>query len=68
MEVEESWIASYRGEILGEVVSTVMADRTTDPDRRRDLRALAVLERSTRELAEPLFERRGIEPVPPRRR
>jgi hypothetical protein len=62
MEADELWVESYQGEVLGEVVFSLMAERADDPERRRALRALALLERSTKELAEPLLERRGVDP------
>jgi hypothetical protein len=62
MEADELWVESYQGEILGEVVFSLMAERAGDPLRRQALQALALLESSTRQMAEPLLKRRGIDP------
>jgi hypothetical protein len=59
MRVEELWRESYQGEVLGEAVFRLLAERTEDADRRHQLETLALLERSTKDLAEPVMERHG---------
>ena len=38
VEADELWVEAYQGEILGEVIFSLMAERADDPDRRRDLK------------------------------
>ncbi len=52
---------SYQGEVLGETVFGWLAEREKNPERLHQLQVLTLLERTTKELAEPVFERRGIE-------
>jgi hypothetical protein len=61
MRVEELWRESYQGEVLGETVFGLLAQRAEDADQRRQLETLALLERSTKELAEPVMERNGYD-------
>lgn len=61
MSVEALWVESYQGEVLGETVFGLLAERERDPVRRRQLEVLTVLERATKELAEPVFERHGFD-------
>jgi hypothetical protein len=61
MRADELWIESYQGEVLGEALFGLMAQRETDPERRAQLEALTLLERATKELAEPVLARRGID-------
>jgi hypothetical protein len=61
MSAETLWVESYQGEVLGESLFGALAERQMDPTRRAQLEALTLLERSTKELAEPVFERRGLE-------
>jgi len=61
MRADELWVESYQGEVLGEALFGLMAEREQDPERRAQLEALTLLERATKELAEPLLERRGID-------
>jgi hypothetical protein len=61
VEADDLWVDSYQGEVLGGVLFTLLAERQSDPDRRRALRALALLERTTKELAQPVLERREID-------
>ena len=61
MNAPELWMESYQGEVLGETVFGWLADREENPERRSQLQTLTRLERSTKELAEPVFVRRGIE-------
>jgi hypothetical protein len=61
VEIDDLWVEAYQGEVLGEVLFTLLAERQNDSDRRRALQALALLERATKELAVPVLERRGID-------
>jgi hypothetical protein len=61
MRASELWIESYQGEVLGEVFFGLLAEREEDPERRHQLEVLMLLERSTKELAEPVFERRELD-------
>ena len=61
MRASELWIESYQGEVLGEALFSAMADRQEDPERRAQLEVLVDLERSTKQLAEPVFERKGLD-------
>jgi hypothetical protein len=56
----ELWRQAYEGEVLGEALFSALAERTKEPERRRQLEVLALLERSTKELALPVVDRRGI--------
>jgi len=47
--------------VLGEALFGSLAEREADADRRRQLEVLTILERATKELAEPVFEKRGLE-------
>lgn len=62
MEADDLWVESYQGEVLGHVLFSWLAEREADPLRRRALEALALMEGATRELAEPVLERRGVGP------
>jgi hypothetical protein len=61
MNAPTLWMESYQGEVLGETVFGWLADREENPERRDQLQTLTRLERSTKELAEPVFVRSGIE-------
>jgi hypothetical protein len=61
MSADELWVESYQGEVLGETLFRVLAERETDAERRRELEALTLLERATKELAEPVFEWRSLD-------
>jgi hypothetical protein len=61
MRADELWVESYQGEVLGEALFGLMAQRETDPARRDQLETLTLLERATKELAEPVLERRGLD-------
>ena len=61
MSASELWVESYQGEVLGETLFGSLAGRQEDPGRRRQLEVLTLLERTTRELAEPVFDRRGLD-------
>jgi hypothetical protein len=60
MSATELWTESYQGEVLGEALFGWLADREENPERKYQLQMLTLLERATKELAEPVFERRGI--------
>jgi hypothetical protein len=55
------WVEAYQGEVLGEELFRQLARRERDPKHRHELDVLTVLERATRELAEPVFARRGTD-------
>jgi hypothetical protein len=61
MRADDLWVESYQGEVLGETLFRVLAERETDSERRRQLEALTLLERATKELAEPVFEWRSLD-------
>jgi hypothetical protein len=61
MRSDELWVESYQGEVLGETLFGVLADRQDDPTRRHQLEVLATLERATKELADPVFEARSLD-------
>ncbi len=61
MRAAELWIESYQGEVLGEALFSSMADHEEDPERRNQLEVLTLLERSTKQLAEPVFERKALD-------
>jgi hypothetical protein len=58
---EQLWTESYQGEVLGETLFRLLAERQQDPEHRRQLEVLTLLERSTKELAEPLLEQKGYD-------
>lgn len=60
VEADELWREVYEGEVLGETLFSTLAAREQDTWRREQLEVLALLERSTKELAEPVLARRGI--------
>jgi hypothetical protein len=55
------WVESYQGEVIGEVVFSTLAEDEEDDERRAQLFVLARLERVTKELAQPVFERQGFD-------
>jgi hypothetical protein len=61
MRASELWVESYQGEVLGEALFSSMADHEEDAEHRNQLEALVLLERSTKQLAEPVFERRALD-------
>jgi hypothetical protein len=61
MRVEELWREAYQGEVLGETVFGLLAERMDDPEHRKHLELLTLLERSTKELAEPVLTRNGYD-------
>ena len=58
--VDELWRDSYEGEVYGELIFRRAAERQSAPTRRHQLEVLALLERKTRELAEPIMAARKI--------
>ncbi len=61
MDAEQLWVESYQGEVLGEALFGLLAERQQDEERRHQLEVLTLLERATKELAEPVFERRHLD-------
>src|SRR5690349_9435943 len=61
MDAGTLWGEAYQGEVLGEAFFQLLSERQTDPARRHELEVLAELERSTKLLAEPVFERNGYD-------
>jgi hypothetical protein len=61
MGAEELWVESYQGEVLGEALFGKLAELQEDPERRRQLEVLILLERSTKQLAEPVFDKRSLD-------
>ncbi len=57
----ELWTESYQGEVLGETFFGWLAAHEYDETRKRQLEVVTLLERSTKELAEPIFERLGFD-------
>ncbi|HEV3281374.1 MAG TPA: hypothetical protein VG032_07195 [Acidimicrobiales bacterium] len=55
------WVESYQGEVLGESLFARLAERERDPEHRHQLEMLTVLERATKELAEPVLEKRALD-------
>src|SRR5580704_962930 len=55
------WVESYQGEVLGEALFGSLAEREAYPEHSHQLEVLTLLERATKELAEPLFERRSLD-------
>jgi len=63
-EAVRLWVESYQGEVLGEAYFAGMAARNTDPALREKIELLRCLERSTKELLEPVITRLGIPAEP----
>jgi hypothetical protein len=61
MSASELWVESYQGEVLGEALFGTLAERQDDAVRRHQLQILTLLERATKELADPVFERRQLD-------
>ncbi len=61
MSASELWVESYQGEVLGEALFGALAERESDSSRRHELEVLTLLERATKELAEPVFEMRKLD-------
>ena len=60
MGADELWVESYQGEVLGETLFGLLAEREEEPTRRHQLEMLTLLERSTRGLAEPVLDQREL--------
>jgi hypothetical protein len=63
-EAVRLWVESYQGEVLGEAYFAGMAGRITDPVLRAKIDLLTCLERSTKELLEPVIRRLGVAAEP----
>ena|ERR1700688_380752 len=61
MSAHELWVDSYQGEVLGETLFGLLAEREVQASRRHQLEVLTLLERATKELAEPVFERQAFD-------
>jgi hypothetical protein len=61
MRAEELWVESYQGEVLGEALFGALAERQDDPVRRGQLEVLTLLEKWTKRLAEPVFDKRELD-------
>ncbi len=61
MNAAELWVESYQGEVLGEALFGLLAVRQDDPEHRHQLEVLTLLERTTKELAETVFEQRELD-------
>jgi hypothetical protein len=55
------WLESYQGEVLGETLFGILAEHEEDHDRRHQLETVTLLERATKGIAEPLFDRPGMD-------
>ena len=60
MSAADLWVDAYQGEVLGEALFGALVSRQSDPERGHQLEVLTMLERATKELAEPVLERRGL--------
>jgi hypothetical protein len=60
MGKDELWVESYQGEVLGEALFGLLGSRERDSEHRRQLEILTLLERATKELADPIFEQRAL--------
>lgn len=63
-EAVRLWVESYQGEVLGELYFAHVAKRFTDPAQRAKIDLLTCLERSTKELLEPVIKRLGVDAEP----
>lgn len=63
MDADILWLEAYKGEVLGERLFGLLAERQDHRDRRAQLEVLTTLERATKELAEPVLGRRGLAPI-----
>jgi hypothetical protein len=61
MGVAELWTESHQGEVLGETIFGWLAAHEYDEERRHQLETLTLLERATKDLAEPVFDRLGYD-------
>ncbi len=63
-EAVRLWVESYQGEVLGEAYFAGMARHVTDPALREKIELLTCLERSTKELLQPVISRLGVAAEP----
>jgi hypothetical protein len=63
-EAVRLWVESYQGEVLGEAYFAGMVERVTDPVVREKIELLRCLERSTKELLQPVIRRLGVPAEP----
>ncbi|MGO9342847.1 MAG: hypothetical protein ACLP6E_10055 [Acidimicrobiales bacterium] len=61
MSASELWVESYQGEVLGEALFGSLAEHEPDAGRRHQLQVLTLLETATKQLADPVFERRQLD-------
>jgi hypothetical protein len=61
MRADELWVESYQGEVLGEALFGLLAERQEDPIRRHQLEVLTLLEQATKVLAEPVLDGRQLD-------
>jgi hypothetical protein len=62
--LSELWTKAYQGEVLGELLFGGIAEQMADPDQAAKMRALATLERRTKEATAPALERAGVPTEP----
>lgn len=60
-DIAELWLESYQGEVLGERLFQAVSEVQGDCARRHECEVLALLERATREIAEAVFDRFGMD-------
>ncbi len=58
------WVRAYQGEVLGEALFGIIAERLEDPARAAKMRRLATLECRTKEAIAPALERAGLSTAP----
>ena len=63
-QLDVLWIKAYQGEVLGEALFGRIADQLDDEERKAKMRALATLERRTKESIAPALERAGLSTEP----
>jgi hypothetical protein len=61
VDTKTLWLESYQGEVLGETLFGILAENEQDHDRRHQLEVVTLLETATKGIAEPLFDRRGMD-------
>jgi hypothetical protein len=62
--LSELWTKAYQGEVLGELLFGGIAEQIGDPDQAAKMRAVATLERRTKEATAPALERAGVPTEP----
>jgi hypothetical protein len=58
------WVRAYQGEVLGEALFGLLAERLADPARAAKLRRLSTLERRTKQAIAPALARAGLSTAP----